>query len=129
MISVFVYGTLLVGQSNHHVVAPYLLSVRAGAVRGFLYDYGTYPGLVLSDAENCLPVEGEWLLVTPEGLERMDELEDYYGPGQLNDYERVWVRDARDEGLEGWVYVWEDSRGCPLIPGGSWRRRHQPGSS
>lgn len=121
MIFVFVYGTLLVGETNHHVVSPYVQSVRPGVVRGFLYDAGSYPALVLSGYDGGF-IEGEWIVVTQEGLDRMDELEEYYGPGGPNDYERVWIRDAARETREGWVYVWEDSRGCPLVSGGSWRK-------
>lgn len=121
MISVFVYGTLLVGETNHHVVSPYVLSVQPGAVQGLLYDSGSYPALVLSGEHGGL-VEGQWLTVTREGLERMDELEEYYGPGAVNDYERVWVRDMLNREREGWVYVWTDSRDCRLISGGSWKK-------
>ncbi len=40
----------------------------------------------------------------------MDILEDYYGPGQSNEYERVWIADVN--GLrEGWVYIWQDVSG------------------
>lgn len=118
MISVFVYGTLLVGQPNHRVAEPYLLHVQPGRVRGRLYDVGAFPALVLDP--DGREIEGEWFEVTPEGLRAMDRLEGYRGPGQKNFYERVWVRDARDD-REGWVYVWPDSRGCPEIPVGSWR--------
>jgi len=115
---VFVYGTLLPGEANHHIVVPYLLDARPGAVRGSLYDYGPYPGLVL-DGEGL--VAGAWLTVQDEALAPMDELEGYYGPGQDNEYDRVLVTDAFDPELSGWVYVWNDSLGCPRIPDGSWR--------
>lgn len=118
MISVFVYGTLLVGEPNHRVAKPYLLSVRPGRVRGRLYDVGAYPALVLDEAGR--EIEGEWFELTDEGLEEMDWLEGYRGPGHENHYERVWVRDATED-LEGWVYVWKDSRGRPEIPVGAWR--------
>ncbi|HHY67017.1 MAG TPA: gamma-glutamylcyclotransferase [Alicyclobacillus sp.] len=118
MVSVFVYGTLLTGERNHRVGAPYLLSVRSGRVRGRLYDVGAYPALVLDDSAG--EVDGEWFEITDEGLEEMDWLEGYRGPGQENHYERVWVRDSRED-LEGWIYVWPDSRGYPEIPMGSWR--------
>ncbi|WP_281885092.1 gamma-glutamylcyclotransferase [Paenibacillus sp. YYML68] len=121
MIPVFVYGTLLTGESNHHVVASYVRSVRPGVVHGSLYDVGAYPALVQEHSASGRMVEGEWLLVEDAGLIAMDELEEYYGPGQSNDYERVWIRDAADESLEGWVYVWASSRGCPLIDKRSWR--------
>ncbi|WP_282943626.1 gamma-glutamylcyclotransferase family protein [Paenibacillus sp. RC67] len=122
MIQVFVYGTLLEGEANHTVAAPYVLQLEAGCVRGTLYDYGAYPALVLKGDSI---VEGEWLQVTEEGLLQMDLLEDYNGPGQHNDYERVWICDALRPEKEGWVYVWDDGRGCPLIPGGSWRTHRQ----
>ncbi|AFH65410.1 gamma-glutamylcyclotransferase family protein [Paenibacillus caseinilyticus] len=123
MIRVFVYGTLLQGESNHGIVAPYLLSVRPGAVRGTLYDAGSYPALVLSGEAVSAPlVEGEWLVVEPKGLQAMDELEEYYGPDADNDYDRVWIRDALREEREGWVYVWRHSRGCPPLTSCSWRR-------
>lgn len=125
MIPVFVYGTLLEGESNHHVVTSHILSARPGVVRGKLYECGTYPAMVLTGYETGELVEGQWLIVTAEGLARMDELEEYFGPGMSNDYERVWVRDARQEEREGWIYTWPDSRGCPAIAGNSWRRHRE----
>lgn len=119
-IPVFVYGTLLPGESNHRVVAPYLTGEPSpGAVRGRLYDAGEYPGLVPDDT--APPVEGVWLLVNRAGLAAMDRLEEYYGPGGDNAYERIRIRDM-DGDREGWAYVWMDGRGYPLIHGGSWRR-------
>ncbi|MFC0213934.1 gamma-glutamylcyclotransferase [Paenibacillus chartarius] len=122
MCYVFVYGTLLPGERNHHIAAPYVTAEpKAGAVRGWLYDYGPYPGLVLDKA--APPVEGVWLKVTEEGLAAMDALEEYFGPSHPgNDYERVEAEDAASD-MRGWVYVWADSRGCPLISCGSWRKR------
>ncbi|MFD0697341.1 gamma-glutamylcyclotransferase [Paenibacillus sp. GCM10027628] len=131
MISVFVYGTLLVGESNHQVAAPFVLSVQPGLVRGRLYNVGSYPALVLiedgqKDAKDHFVV-GEWLEVTDEGLKAMDILEDYYGPGATNEYERVWVRDVNGS-REGWVYIWEDTTGLKEIESGSWKlHREQQG--
>lgn len=124
IVSVFVYGTLLVGEGNHHVAAQHVLSVQPGAVRGRLYDVGAYPALALYDEREAFSegtVVGEWLEVTEEGLKAMDILEDYYGPGGQNEYERVWVSDI--SGLrEGWVYVWKDVAGLKEITGGSWKK-------
>ncbi|SDB99246.1 Uncharacterized conserved protein YtfP, gamma-glutamylcyclotransferase (GGCT)/AIG2-like family [Paenibacillus sp. UNCCL117] len=121
MIPVFVYGTLLVGEVNHHVVAPYVLSVRPGAVPGMLLDAGDYPALVLSGPSGCGLVKGEWIIIAQEGLGKLDELEEYYGPGERNEYERIWIRDGLREEREGWTYVWRETRGYPIIEGGSWR--------
>lgn len=124
MISVFVYGTLLAGESNHHVAVPYVLSVEAGTVSGSLYDVGSYPALALIEVdaveERNRLVVGEWLEVTEEGLRAMDILEDYYGHGKENEYERVWIRDAHSS-REGWVYIWEDVSGLKEIESGSWK--------
>ncbi|WP_019122314.1 gamma-glutamylcyclotransferase family protein [Brevibacillus massiliensis] len=119
MIWVFVYGTLLPGECNHHVVKPYLIQTEPGRVRGRLYDIGAYPALVLDETGDW--VEGEWHGISAEGLKDLDELEGYSGEGQSNEYDRVWVED-REANRAGWVYVYGDSRGYPPIPGGSWRQ-------
>ncbi|MDD9266348.1 gamma-glutamylcyclotransferase [Paenibacillus sp. GCM10023248] len=120
MIFVFVYGTLLVGESNHAVAAPYVKSVQPGTVYGRLFDVGAYPALVLAEASEGRRVTGEWLEVTEEGLRAMDALEDYYGPGEDNEYDRVWVRDA-DGVREGWVYTYAQAEGLQVIDGSSWK--------
>ena len=113
MIDVFVYGTLLPGERNHHVAQPYLKVRQPGRVRGKLYDAGEYPALVLDP--NGLEIEGVWFTVTGAGLKAMDELEEYFGPGQNNYYDRVRVEDLGN-GRIGWVYVWEDGQEVPGDP-------------
>ncbi|MEF3303569.1 gamma-glutamylcyclotransferase family protein [Paenibacillus sp. GYB003] len=126
MIRVFVYGTLMTGEANHGVAAPYVRSAEPGAVRGTLVDAGAYPALVLGKPGGGAAgtvVRGEWLTVGEDGLPAMDALEDYFGPGdERNDYERVRVTDI-DGVRSGWAYVWRDARGCPAIRSGSWRER------
>ncbi|MFM1651832.1 gamma-glutamylcyclotransferase [Brevibacillus sp. B_LB10_24] len=118
MIWVFVYGTLLPGESNHHVVKPYLVQSQPGRVRGRLYDIGAYPALVLDEQADW--VEGEWHCIREEGLRDLDELEGYTGEAHNREYERVWIQDGEAD-RSGWVYVYGDSRGYPPIPEGSWR--------
>ncbi|AGT31966.1 gamma-glutamyl cyclotransferase [Geobacillus genomosp. 3] len=120
---VFVYGTLLTGEENHHVAAPYVCAVCPGSVNGRLYNVGLYPALVLGGEGE---VEGEWLTVVEQGLKAMDELEDYKEGRAENEYERVWVRDARRP-IEGYVYVYtaEKATGLRPIASGSWRRRKE----
>ncbi|PYI53102.1 gamma-glutamylcyclotransferase family protein [Paenibacillus flagellatus] len=124
MIRVFVYGTLLTGETNYGVAAPYVRSAEPGGVYGRLYDAGAYPALVLGeggDEAGGAVVQGEWFTVDEEGLAAMDELEEYVGPGDpRNDYERVTVTDV-DGVRTGWAYVWTGSRGFPEIRSGSWR--------
>ncbi|MCD1259331.1 gamma-glutamylcyclotransferase [Paenibacillus athensensis] len=124
MEAVFVYGTLLTGESNYRVASPFVKSVQPGAVYGRLYDYGPYPKLTLCGEAEAGPlpvVVGEWLEVSKAGLRAMDVLEGYYGPGRENEYERVRVVDAGDSGKEGWIYIGADVRGLPQIASGSWR--------
>lgn len=118
MISIFVYGTLLVGESNHSVVAPYLLSVQPGIIFGRLYDVGPYPALTLTEGSH--QVVGEWLEVTEEGLQAADVLEGYDGPGASNEYDRVWIIDVSGR-REGWVYIWPNVCGLKEISDSSWK--------
>jgi gamma-glutamylcyclotransferase (GGCT)/AIG2-like uncharacterized protein YtfP len=81
---VFVYGTLRAGEANdihlaarrHGVAEPVLTGT--GHVRGRLYDFGTYPGLVL-DPE-ATPVRGDVYQVDAALIPVLDEIEDVF-PG------------------------------------------------
>jgi len=123
MYRVFVYGTLLVGEANHHVAAPYLQHIQPGKVKGRLYDVGSYPALVLGGEE---VVVGEWLTVTEEGIKQMDLLEDYEEGRANNEYERVWVKDCEQD-IEGYVYIYAPEKVAilPRIQSGSWREYRQ----
>ncbi|WP_461201235.1 gamma-glutamylcyclotransferase family protein [Anoxybacillus sp. TBDG-1] len=121
---VFVYGTLLQGEPNHHVVAPYVAHIEKGAVCGWLHSvHDLYPALVLDPS--APPVDGEWLTVSEKGLRAMDRLEGYYGEGKHNDYERVFVTDVNGKTV-GFVYVYPSERAkhLPRI-GTSWRAYRQ----
>ncbi|QMV43453.1 gamma-glutamylcyclotransferase family protein [Cohnella cholangitidis] len=111
-IRIFVYGTLLPGQSNHSLIEPILLASSPGRVRGRLVDAGEYPALLLDKKRF---VRGMWMEVAWDGLPALDALEEFYGIEEPNDYERVWISDADDASLSGWIYVWTESRGYPLI--------------
>jgi gamma-glutamylcyclotransferase (GGCT)/AIG2-like uncharacterized protein YtfP len=115
---VFVYGSLLPGLSNHHVVLPYIRETAVnGVISGRLVDVGEYPAAVrdLASRINASVIQGLWLTIDPRGLVLLDELEEFYGIEELNDYERIWVRDIHHLNLEGWVYIWPEDRGCPPV--------------
>ncbi|MDQ0061109.1 gamma-glutamylcyclotransferase family protein [Paenibacillus harenae] len=122
MMRVFIYGTLLPGESNHHVVASFAQTSRPGQIIGRLVDCGSYPAAI-RDAEskqrNSI-IRGQWIVVDRAGLSSMDKLEEFYGIEENNDYERVWVRDACKSELAGWAYVWSEDRGCPRIEAQYW---------
>ncbi|AQV94478.1 gamma-glutamylcyclotransferase [Cupriavidus necator] len=82
---VFVYGTLRAGEVNdlnaaaqrHGIAAPTLLGT--GTVAGRLYDFGTYPGLVLDAGSG--QVVGDIYEIPDALLPVLDEIEEVY-PGQ-----------------------------------------------
>ncbi|MFD1953652.1 gamma-glutamylcyclotransferase [Paenibacillus thailandensis] len=117
-IKVFVYGTLLPGQPNRHIIKDHIKEAEIGAIAGRLVDCGHYPAVVRDGSKTL--VKGQWVTVDRLGLAAMDELEEYYGMEENNDYCRVWVRDAVRTHIGGWVYIWEDDRGCPTIGSGYW---------
>ncbi|MDG0808716.1 gamma-glutamylcyclotransferase family protein [Cohnella rhizosphaerae] len=113
---IFVYGSLLPGLENAGLLWPFARSEpQTGAVIGRLVVAEGYPALVppRPDAPSVRRVRGLWTLVDRETLRRLDRLEEYFGPEEDNDYERVRVRDADRRDLQGWAYVWPDDRGRP----------------
>ncbi|MFC4304957.1 gamma-glutamylcyclotransferase family protein [Cohnella boryungensis] len=110
-VRLFIYGSLLPGQYNHFVAEPFVLQAFPGQVRGKLADAGCYPALVIGSGGI---VRGLWMDIAREGLPAIDELEEFFGIEEKNDYERVWVTDAENPAVEGWVYAWTDARGFPL---------------
>lgn len=126
---VFVYGTLRCNECNH---AAYLADSERVSDYAFLaaqlWDTGLgYPAVLPDDQART---RGELYRVTPEVLRRLDELEDYYGPGGPNEFERMETEiDADGRCYRAWVYVYP---GLPssgrLIVSGDWcayrRARH-----
>ncbi|WP_138752605.1 gamma-glutamylcyclotransferase family protein [Paenibacillus sinopodophylli] len=122
-ISVFIYGTLLPGQSNHHVVSPYLkASSREGWIEARLVDCGDYPAAVRDDIASMRNsiIRGQWIVVDREGLAAMDILEAFSGIEESNDYERAWLCDSKDAAAAGWAYVWGVAHGYPAIEQDYW---------
>jgi gamma-glutamylcyclotransferase (GGCT)/AIG2-like uncharacterized protein YtfP len=84
MQKVFVYGTLRAGEINdisqaaarHDIAEPMLLGTAT--VRGHLFDFGAYPGLVLDEAGP--PVSGDVYEIDPDLVAVLDEIEEIY-PG------------------------------------------------
>lgn len=116
-VRVFVYGSLLPGLSNHGVIEPYLLAARPGRIRGRLVDFGPYPALLLDSDRS---VRGLWMDVSFKAMPALDALEGFVGIEESNDYERIWTMDADDPDLSGWVYIWTEPRGYPLVDGDWW---------
>lgn len=135
---VFVYGTLRPGQKYHHLIERYVAKAEAAYVPGRLYHLEEgYPALVLADhlpqLEKSGMVRGDLLGIAEwdKALPILDELEDYYGPGDpRNLYERqiISVRTADDNTVTSTVYVfsadkerWLNQNAIP-VPEGDWVR-------
>ncbi|MNO33509.1 putative gamma-glutamylcyclotransferase YkqA [compost metagenome] len=117
---VFVYGTLRQGEQYHDWLGDSRLFSAHAQVRGRLEDTGLgYPVLVEEEGS----VAGELYEVTEAVLHRLDELEDYYGPGdQRNEYERIKTEADTDNGkVEAWQYVYRHAQRQPAIPEGDWK--------
>jgi gamma-glutamylaminecyclotransferase len=109
---VFVYGTLLRGEVNHHLLAQaeFLGSHRTAACFS-LYLLRAYPGAVRGGTR---AIPGEVYGVDRAGLRRLDRLEDY---PTLYDRQLLATPYGR-----AWIYLFRGSvRDRPLIPGGDWR--------
>ena len=73
--TLFVYGTLKRGGSNHHHLAAHTFLGPARTAPGFtLFNLGDYPGLIAA-TNDSLGVTGELWSVDPVGLARLDVLE------------------------------------------------------
>ncbi len=125
---VFVYGTLMRGEDNFHLIEPYVVEVTPGEAAGELYhlEYG-YPALVLRGGQT---VSGEVMRIgdMAEALPVLDHLEGYRRPGDPNNlYERVVGRVSPADGREvkAYVYVWAHTANLATVgvrvESGRWR--------
>jgi gamma-glutamylcyclotransferase (GGCT)/AIG2-like uncharacterized protein YtfP len=117
----FVYGTLLTGESRHHMLAAgRVVSILAATVAGLLLDFNEYPELVRPTQESAR-VLGE--LVKFESLDSiLDALDAEEGP----DFRRELIEAALADGsiCLAWVYVFTGKqRSARALSSGSWRDR------
>jgi gamma-glutamylcyclotransferase (GGCT)/AIG2-like uncharacterized protein YtfP len=116
-VMLFVYGTLRsdASPSNAHLLGGILLSSRA-TVRGTLYDFGHYPGIVLNEFAG--EVVGELWSVPKAQLSRLDHYEG-------SEYARVVTEATMPGGSTVTVMVYEafDVDGLDKIPGNDWTKR------
>ncbi len=113
----FVYGTLMRGESNHQAWlsdARFVGDDRTTAAFTLL-DFGDYPGLVRGGDQSVI---GERYLVTDDQLVRLDILEEC-----PDVYVREQVR--LSSGLQAWVYLMREDLldGGIRIKSGDWRLR------
>jgi len=111
---VFVYGTLLVGESNHRYLASARLVAEARTQPAFtLHDLGAFPGLVAGGSH---AVAGEVYAVDEPTLAALDRLEDH-----PRFYLRTSIVLASGAAVETYLLTPNHVAGCPIITSGSWR--------
>jgi gamma-glutamylcyclotransferase (GGCT)/AIG2-like uncharacterized protein YtfP/small-conductance mechanosensitive channel len=111
---IFVYGSLLEGEANHHLLrgSPALGTARTEQTFE-LVEFGAYPGLVEGGRTS---VEGELYLVDGKTLEALDRLE-----GHPWLYERRAIRLDDGRRVEAYVVGRGNLGRAPVIAGGSFR--------
>lgn len=119
---VFAYGTLRRGDDNDITrLQPPPVLVGQATVKGKLYHFGHYPGMVLGGADD---VVGEVYTITP-ALERvLDNIEEVY-PQRTNEYfKREVTVVVAGAALQCLVYEINPDRiaGRPRIASGDWVR-------
>lgn len=113
-VELFVYGTLLPGQRNAHLLARATnLGARTTLPVFELLDMGTYPALV---ASGSTAVHGEVFIVDAELLARLDALEEH-----PNLYIRQPIELLGGERAHAYVLPRERARGGRPVPAGDWR--------
>lgn len=123
---VFVYGTLRRGDDNDiNRLRPAPRFVGTGSVKGTMYHFGRYPGVLLGGEGDIV---GEVYEITPE-LERvLDEIEELY-PQQSDEYfKRDIVVEVAGKPVACIVYEINAGyvAGRPRIEGGDWVKGRQP---
>lgn len=111
---VFVYGSLRLGESNHHwLEGSRCLGLYTTKPCFTLLDLGDYPAAIES---GHTAIVGEVYRVSPEVMAKLDLLEDF--PHQFS---RRHIPTAYGQ---AWMYVWNHPRAShPLIASGDWMRR------
>jgi gamma-glutamylcyclotransferase (GGCT)/AIG2-like uncharacterized protein YtfP len=123
----FTYGTLMIGFSRRPLLGEAILE-GLGRIRGSLYHFGEYPGLVL-DGRGW--VSGELYRVPdlPARLPVLDR-EEWFDPadetGSLYVRRAVPVHGVGGEVREAWVYAYNERFGAaasrgPRVESGDWR--------
>lgn len=123
--NLFVYGTLLRGESNHHVLEGATLLYTGGILQAKMYDTGKgYPAIELSMGSTIV---GDIYEIPDHMWLNLDDLEGYTGNPTTDLYSREFVKVQTLDGLvEAVVYtVCDESMKLYEIPSGDWTSYRQ----
>ncbi len=127
---IFVYGSLMQGMDNDHLIEPFTVNREIGYIKGKLYHLTThgYPALVVKEAQNWVKGELVEIRNLETAIEVFDHLEGYQGENNPNNFcNRVVssVRCENGEFVDAYVYVWNNEKELAqigtLITLGNWR--------
>ena len=121
---VFMYGTLMKGESRHNVVEKTTSGDMVNATcRGRLLNLGSFPGMI-PDADSVVKGELYTFSEMSDILRRLDSIEGYLGTGRPDSlYTRAIVSVSTPEGSEwAWTYIYNGRDGS-VIDSGDWRHR------
>jgi gamma-glutamylcyclotransferase (GGCT)/AIG2-like uncharacterized protein YtfP len=101
IIVVFVYGTLMSGNSNHEKFLSEAKFAGDFIAEGFeLYDLGSYPGMIHSENGK---VKGQLYIVDSNILSKLDILE---GEGNLYIRKLIKVVNNKNESQDAYTYIY-----------------------
>jgi gamma-glutamylcyclotransferase (GGCT)/AIG2-like uncharacterized protein YtfP len=127
-VQVFVYGTLMRGESRHGLLREHgLESVLLAESPGRLVDLGDFPAMLPHAGGAPTFVRGELVFCRDSAglIRRLDEVEGSHGGGRDDNlFERrvvpVGMMDGHER--EAWAYVYaRPGQGSPTIVSGDWR--------
>jgi gamma-glutamylaminecyclotransferase len=114
---VFVYGTLLSGLGNHHIIEPGHFIADGETVERFRMTAGGIP--FVSRVDPVCRVKGELYIVNDETLADLDRLE---GHPRFYCRELVEVEGPGGAIFTAWCYLCERGAGHHLVDDGDFRR-------
>lgn len=109
----FVYGTLMQGEKNHHFLEDAEFLGEAMTDRGFsLISLGAFPGMIIGKGQ----VKGELYEIDMETRDQIDLLESH-----PRFYRRVRIRLEDGEWVESYLLPYYHYVKSTPIPSGDWR--------
>ena len=106
-INLFVYGTLIPGESNFRQIEDLVIEHQPGTIEGVLVDLGAYPGLLPGEGL----VKGVMFRMNREALKITDRIEGYHPDrnGCLYLREEIVVRFEDGQEAVAWTYLFAGS--------------------